>query len=109
MIKRKDLKDESDVIRIHEFDFPEQLDEKLSRVIEELLDLNGKYKAKRNLWEVKLKANDDPRKPDFYAIMARLTMLDMMVADLEYLIWLLVEMTGGKEIDAETYHPTLQI
>jgi hypothetical protein len=64
----------------------EQLKDKIQIIIEGLLDLISKYKAKRNLWEVKLKKNDDPRRADFYAIIARLCMLDMMVADLDHFI-----------------------
>ena len=68
----------------------EQLEEKFNKFITELIDLAGKYKEKRCIWEVKLKENDDPRRPDFYAILARLGILDMMVADLDYFIHLLL-------------------
>lgn len=68
---------------------PEQLEEKINMITTELIDLVGKYKAKRCIWEVKLKENDDPRRPDFYAILARLGVLDMMVADLDHFIHLL--------------------
>ena len=67
----------------------EQLEEKIKMILTELLDLVGKYKAKRCIWELKLKENDDPRRPDFYAILARLGILDMMVADLDHFIHLL--------------------
>lgn len=67
----------------------EELEEKITLIITELNDLAGKYKAKRCIWEVKLKENDDPRRPDFYAILARLGILDMMVADLDHFIHLL--------------------
>ena len=76
---------------ILESEVPKQLKEKIQIVTEELLDLIGKYKAKRNLWEVKLKANDDPRRVEFYGIMARLSSLDIIVSDLEYLNQLLSE------------------
>jgi len=93
MIGIKDLKDKYGLISILELDNPEKFKEKIYMFLEELLDQISKYKAKRNLWEVKLKGNDDPRKPDFYAIIARLAMLDLIVTDLEYLIRLLSEMT----------------
>lgn len=85
MFKSKELKERSEIISIHSSDIPEQ---KIPKIIEELVDLVGKYKAKRNLWEVKLKTRsyNDPRKPDLYAIIARLAMLDMMVIDLERLM-----------------------
>jgi len=88
MFKSNELKDSSEIVSIHSSDIPEQ---KIPKIIEELVDLVGKYKAKRNLWEVKLKtpSYDDPRKPDLYAIIARLAMLDMMVVDLERLMSLL--------------------
>lgn len=87
MIKGKELKENGEIISIHTSD---TLEQKIPIIIGELVDLIGKYKAKRNLWEVKLKTSDDPRKPDLYAIIARLAMLDMMVIDLERL---LIEMT----------------
>lgn len=93
MIGIKDQKDKYGLISILELDNPEKFKEKIDMFLEELLDQISKYKAKRNLWEVKLKGNDDPRKPDFYAIIARLAMLDLIVTDLEYLIRLLSEMT----------------
>ena len=88
MFKSNELKDSSEIVSIHSSDIPEQ---KIPKIIEELVDLVGKYKAKRNLWEVKLKTRsyDDPRKPDLYAIIARLATLDMMVVDLERLMSLL--------------------
>ncbi|MFW9904442.1 MAG: hypothetical protein ACFFFH_08930 [Candidatus Thorarchaeota archaeon] len=90
MSKSKELKKSSEIINIHSPDIPEQ---KIPKIIEELMDLLGKYKAKRNLWEVKLKSFNDPRKPDLYAIIARLAMLDMMVLDLEKLLNLLTNLT----------------
>ena len=60
----------------------------ISVLILQLLDLVGKYKVKRNLWEVKLKKYNDPRESNFYAIIARLATLDMMVKDLESLMTL---------------------
>ena len=93
MFKSNELKDGSEIVSIiHSSDIPEQ---KIPKIIEELVDLVGKYKAKRNLWEVKLKtcSYDDPRKPDLYAIIARLAMLDMMVVDLERLMSLLTKIT----------------
>ncbi|MHA1967839.1 MAG: hypothetical protein ACW964_08560 [Candidatus Hodarchaeales archaeon] len=88
MSRIKEEKEKSRKISIHSFDISEQ---KIPRIIEELMDLVGKYKAKRSDWEVKLKIADDPRKPDLYAIIARLAILDMMVIDLERLIQLIVE------------------
>ncbi|MFX0183094.1 MAG: hypothetical protein ACFE95_08450 [Candidatus Hodarchaeota archaeon] len=93
MIGSKDLKDKYGLISILELDNPEKFKGKISIFLKELIDQISKYKAKRNLWEKKLKKNDDPRRPDFYAIMARLTMLDLIVADLDYLIRLLSEIT----------------
>ena len=92
MFKSNGLKESNEIISIHSSNIPEQ---KIPKIIEELIDLLGKYKAKRNLWEVKLKtrSNDDPRKPDLYAIIARLATLDMMVVDLERLVSLLTNMT----------------
>ncbi|UCG00309.1 MAG: hypothetical protein JSW11_11740 [Candidatus Heimdallarchaeota archaeon] len=92
MFKSNGLKESSEIVSIHASDIPEQ---KIPKIIEELVDLLGKYKAKRNLWEVKLKTHsyNDPRKPDLYAIIARLAMLDMMVIDLERLMSLLTKMT----------------
>jgi hypothetical protein len=83
MSEINDFKDELLPIRILESEIPEQLKDKIQIIIEELLDLRSRYKAKRNLWEVKLKANNDPRRVEFYAIMARLTTLDIIIADLE--------------------------
>jgi hypothetical protein len=79
------------LIQIFESDIPEQFKENIAMGIEELLDLIGKYKAKRNLWEVKLRDNHDPSRPEFYAILARLSVFDMMVADLQCLNGLLAE------------------
>lgn len=81
MFKIKGSKNKS--LPILESEIPEQFEEKIQKIMVELLDLISKYKAKRNLWEVKLKENNDPRRVDFYAIIARLSMLDMMVADLD--------------------------
>ncbi|MFX1517107.1 MAG: hypothetical protein ACFFC6_12465 [Promethearchaeota archaeon] len=88
MFKSNELKESNEIVSIHSSNIP---DEKIPKIIEELMDLVGKYKAKRNLWEVKLKTRsyDDPRKPDLYAIIARLATLDMMVVDLERLMSLL--------------------
>ena len=88
MFKSNELKESNEIVSIHPSNIP---DEKIPKIIEELMDLVGKYKAKRNLWEVKLKTRsyDDPRKPDLYAIIARLATLDMMVVDLERLMSLL--------------------
>ncbi|MFX0051519.1 MAG: hypothetical protein ACFE8U_09525 [Candidatus Hermodarchaeota archaeon] len=91
MFKTKNLKDERPFLRNLGSEIPEQLKEKITIIIGELLDLRSKYRAKRNLWEVKLKSNDDPRRAEFYAIMARLTTLDMIVSDLEYIDQLLSE------------------
>ncbi|MFX0183736.1 MAG: hypothetical protein ACFE95_11690 [Candidatus Hodarchaeota archaeon] len=91
MFKINDRKIERLSIRILESEIPEQLKEKIQTIIEELLDLRSKYRAKRNIWEVKLKSNNDPRRPEFYSIMARLTTLDMIVSDLEYIDQLLSE------------------
>ncbi|MFX0173721.1 MAG: hypothetical protein ACFE9L_17705 [Candidatus Hodarchaeota archaeon] len=91
MFKTKDLKDKHLPLRILESEIPEQLIEKITIIIEKLLDLRSKYRAKRNLWEVKLKSNDDPRRAEFYAIMARLTTLDMIVSDLEFIDQILSE------------------
>lgn len=38
-----------------------------------------------------LQIDNDPGKPDFYTIIVRLSMLDMMVDDLEYLNRLLID------------------
>ncbi|MFX1283963.1 MAG: hypothetical protein ACFFB5_09925 [Promethearchaeota archaeon] len=89
MIGIKDLKNKDELNQILELNFPEQFKRRIYKTLEELLDLLGVYKAKRNLWEVKLKVNDDPGRPEFYSIIARLSMLDMMIVDLEYLIQLL--------------------
>ena len=105
----KNPKEENVLIRIHKGNIREQHEEKVSRVIEELLDLLSKYKAKRNLWEFKLKTNDDPREHEFYAIIARLTMIDMMVMDLEHINWLLKETTDVAERDAEVDYPVLHV
>jgi hypothetical protein len=91
MFEINDVKDERLIFRILESEIPEQLKVKIQIIIEELLNLTGKYRAKRNIWEVKLKANDDPRRVEFYGIMARLTTLDMIVTDLEHLYRLLSE------------------
>jgi hypothetical protein len=93
MIGIKDQKDKYGLNSILELDDPEKLREKIYIFLKELLDQIGRYKAKRNLWEFKLKGNDDPRRPDFYAIMGRLVMLDLIIKDLEYLIRLLSKMT----------------
>ena len=69
----------------------EQFKENIYQLIEELLDLIGEYKAKRNLLEVDLKHNDDPARPEFYVYIARLGMLDVMIADLENLKRYLIE------------------
>jgi hypothetical protein len=92
MFKSKILKKRSEIVSIPSSDIPEQ---KIPKIVEELVDLVGKYKEKRNLWEVKLKTRpyNDPRKPDFYAVIARLVMLDMMVVDLERLMSLLTNIT----------------
>jgi hypothetical protein len=92
MFKSNELKESNEIVSIHSSDIPEQ---KIPKIIEELVDLVGKYKAKRNLWEVKLKTRsyNDPTKPDLYAIIARLATLDMMVIDLERLMDLLTNMT----------------
>ncbi len=91
MLETNDFKDERLSIRILESEIPEQLKDKIQIIIEELFDLRSKYKAKRNIWEVKLKGNNDPRRVEFYTIMARLTMLDLIVADLEHFSQLLSE------------------
>ncbi|MHA2294185.1 MAG: hypothetical protein ACXACK_18650 [Candidatus Hodarchaeales archaeon] len=91
MLETNDLKDERLSIRILESEIPEHVKDKIQIIFEELLDLRSKYKAKRNLWEVKLKSNDDPRRVEFYSIMARLTTLDRIVADLEHFSQLLSE------------------
>ncbi|MFX0017047.1 MAG: hypothetical protein ACFFB2_20655 [Promethearchaeota archaeon] len=91
MFKVNDVKDEHPSFRILESEIPEQLKDKIQIILEKLFDLIGKYKAKRNLWEIKLKANNDPRRVEFYGIMARLTTLDIIVADLEHLNQLLIE------------------
>jgi len=85
MFEINDVKEEQISFSILESEIPEQLKDKIQIIKEELLDLIGKYKAKRNLWEVKLKTNCDPRRVEFYGIMARLTTLDIIVADLEHL------------------------
>ncbi|MFX0125995.1 MAG: hypothetical protein ACFFAE_20410 [Candidatus Hodarchaeota archaeon] len=85
MFETNNVKEEQLTFRILESEIPEQLKDKIQIIKEELLDLIGKYKAKRNLWEVKLKGNDDPRRGEFYGIIARLSTLDIIVADLEYL------------------------
>ena len=92
MFKSNELNETSEIVSIQSSDIPEQ---QIPKLIKELADLVGKYKAKRNLWEVKLKtpAYNDPRKPDLYAIIARLSMLDMMVVDLERLMSLLTNVT----------------
>ncbi|MFX0015994.1 MAG: hypothetical protein ACFFB2_15980 [Promethearchaeota archaeon] len=87
MSKSKELKESSESVSIY------ATEQKIPKIIDELVDLVAKYKEKRNLWEVKLKTNDDPRKPDLYAIIARLAMLDLMVIDLERLKRHLIEMT----------------
>ncbi|MFW9903502.1 MAG: hypothetical protein ACFFFH_04155 [Candidatus Thorarchaeota archaeon] len=91
MFEINDVKEKPPLFRILESEIPEQFKEKIQIITDELLDLIGKYKAKRNLWEVKLKANDDPRRAEFYGIMARLTTLDIIVTDLEDLNQLLSE------------------
>ncbi len=105
----KNPKNENTLISMPQFDDPKHIEEKLSRVINELLDLIGKYKAKRNHWEMNLKSNNDPREHEFYSIIARLTMLDLMVMDLEHLNQLLVETTDFAERDMEEYSSALQM
>jgi len=90
MIGVKKLEIKGELSHILEMDVPEQFKKRIYKILEELLDLLGVYKAKRNLWEVKLKANDDPGRPEFYTIIARLSMFDMMIVDLESLIQLLL-------------------
>ncbi|UCE12192.1 MAG: hypothetical protein JSV04_08290 [Candidatus Heimdallarchaeota archaeon] len=83
MIKSKELKKIDKEISIDTSDTSKEI---IPRIIGELVDLVGKYKEKRNLWEAKLKTRDDPRKPDLYAIIARLAMLDIIISDLESLL-----------------------
>ena len=82
MLEVDELEKVDILTRILKSDFPEEVKDKNTKVIEELLDLLGKYKVKRKEWEFKLRINDDPRRHDFYATMARLAMLDMIIADL---------------------------
>lgn len=90
MFRTDELKEKNGIVNIQSSDITEQ---KAPRIIEELMDLIGKYKAKRNIWELKLKAYNNPRKPELYVIIARLAILDMMIIDLERVIRLLTEKT----------------
>ncbi len=93
MFKTKDSKKEPFALRMPESETSEQLKDKIEKISEELLDLLGKYKAKRNLWEIKLKADDDPRRHEFYAIIARLAVFDIIVTDLTHFSQLLLEIS----------------
>ncbi|MFX0086413.1 MAG: hypothetical protein ACFFAU_12155 [Candidatus Hodarchaeota archaeon] len=99
LLKTRDPRYELALIRILESDNPDQLKSIIYMILDELIDLIGKYKAKRKLWELKLKGNDDPRKAEFYAIISRLTMLDMVITDLEYFKQVLVEISRGEEME----------
>jgi hypothetical protein len=79
------------LIRILDSNISEQLKDDIYEITEELLDLISKYKATRNLLEVKLKHNDDPGRPDFYALIAKLSLLDIIISDLEQLNRILCE------------------
>ncbi len=105
----KNPKKENALTCMPKFDNPKHIEEKVSRVLMELLDLIGKYKAKRNYWEMNLKSNNDPREHEFYSIIARLTMLDLMVMDLEHLNQLLMETDEFAERDVEVYSSALQM
>jgi len=91
ILKNKTKNNEPLLIHILDSDIPELFKGKLSKGIEILIDLVGVYKANRNLWEFKLKEYDDPRYHDFYAVIARLAMYDMIIADLENLKEVLIE------------------
>lgn len=56
--------------------------------MERLKDLLGRCKEKRSKQEYELKKpkGDDPRYPDFYATMARLSLLDWFISELETII-----------------------
>ncbi len=104
-LKTRDPKYELALIRILESDNPDQLKSIIYMILDELIDLIGKYKAKRKLWELKLKGNDDPRKAEFYAIISRLTMLDIVITDLECLNKVLVEISRGDEMEPYDIFP----
>jgi len=93
MFKTKDSKKELYTPRVPESENLKQLKDKIEKMSEELLDLLSKYKAKRNLWEIKLKADDDPRRHEFYAIIARLAVFDIIVTDLTHFSQLLLEIS----------------
>ena len=104
----KNPKKENVLTSLGKLDNPKHNEEKVTKVITELLDLIGKYKTKRCHWEMILKSHNDPREHEFYAIIARLTMLDLMVMDLEHLNWLLGETTELTEQDEELFSSDLQ-
>lgn len=56
-----------------------------SEIYEKLVKILKKYKAKRTLYESKLKTHNDPRRNEFYTIIARLSILDIIIMDLEAL------------------------
>jgi hypothetical protein len=85
VLKVKDLNKDHVLIRILDSDLSNQLKDNIYEITEELLDLISKYKATRNLLEVKLKHNDDPGQPDFYAHIAKLSLFDIIIRDLEHL------------------------
>jgi hypothetical protein len=103
ILKTRDPKYELALIRILESDNPDQLKGIIYMILDEIIELIGKYKAKRKHWELKLKGNDDPRNADFYGIIARLAMLDIVIADLECLKQVLVEISHGEEMKPELY------
>ena len=91
MLKVKDLNKEHVLIRILDSNISDQLKNDIYEITEELLDLISKYKANRNILEIKLKHNDDPGRPDFYTLIAKLSLLDIIISDLEYLNGILSE------------------
>ena len=85
MLKVKNLNKDHVLIRILDSNISDQLKDDIYEITGELLDLISKYKTTRNLLEIKLKHNDDPGRPDFYTLIAKLSLLDIIVRDLEYL------------------------
>jgi len=71
VLKVKDLNKEHVLIRILDSNISDQVKDDIYEITEELLDLISKYKATRNLLEIKLKHNDDPGRPDFCPVVIR--------------------------------------
>jgi len=86
MIQNKNSKYKCELMHIHE-----------SEIFEKLQDMIKEYKAKRNLLERKLKVDNDPRRYEFYTLITRLSMLDIIIMDLETVFSLLTETPSGKD------------